>query len=141
MTTITQKEAYRLAARLAKEGMKHSKISKELSRAGWLSRKTGKPLSPGAISMIVKWMNTPGYKPVGFKPEKYAEADLAVHAPQSQGFSCDGAPTPTQIQDGIQAATTAAHERFAGAYREIRDIAERHQRLATALHTLLDAVR
>lgn len=141
MTTITQKEAYELAARLAKEGMKHSKISKELSRAGWLSRKTGKPLSPGAISMIVKWMNTPGYKPVGFKPEKYAKR-IGLYMPRKAKASpATVHPTPTQIQDGIQAATTAAHERFAGAYREIKDIAERHQRLATALHTLLDAVR
>lgn len=135
MTTITQKEAYELAAKLAKEGMPYKKIGLELARRGWVSRKTGKAVGMTGISIIVKKMKNPKYKPMGFKIRRYVRS-VNRYQPRANGVA---------TEPKANGSTTHISQYLNMGQRGAMDTLQIHgtnlRRVADAIDNLLAAIR
>lgn len=130
MTTITQTQAYQLCLKLDREGLPRRKIAKELARQGWVSHKTGKPLTNGAICMIISRMKDPKYKPSDITVKKYAGSATRYRARKPQ-------PTPA-----VQVIPPKTQEtRYAGALLQVEELARKQRQFADALDLLIAAVK
>lgn len=75
MIAITMAQAATLAVKLRADGMKNKEIARSLARAGYVSNRTGKPISASSVSGIIGKAKS-GYVFSNNKARKYAQAHL-----------------------------------------------------------------
>ncbi len=95
MNTMTTNEAAKMAADLAtsKPDMKMREISKALAKAGYMSFRTGKPISPGGISSMIRKVIA-GTIIRDRKPRKHAKVIAGKHSRRSPKRKSDVQETP-----------------------------------------------
>lgn len=124
---MTTQEAYKAALAMANEGTPYKKIALELARAGYVSRKTGRKLCNGAISVMVNAAKK-GYTPKNYK--RRARSFAHLYQPKSKTNGEVG----VEAMNGGNTTGMTMEETVATA----KELAKRHEDTARAIYALVD---
>ncbi len=139
MNTI---DAYKLAMELADNGTTYVKISRELARRGYISYRTGKPLTKAGIAIMVSRMRRGIFPKANRKTIKHSTAK-GRYLPRKQTTTLTTPTIANTLSDRIAAVpmNEVTAQAFLGARAALEALHSYHLTVAANLRILLDAVK
>lgn len=142
MTTL---EAWKTAKALREKGLSNPKVAKELARMGYVSFKTGRALTPSAVTSMIRHLES-GRRPADRRPSDGRDRSF-LYRPRKRDNTATATKTEKKTKPapmiGVEALkqinfTELAHS---GAFRELSDVSSKLKTISIAIDTLLAAVK